>query len=345
MAHSQSPARSAADGKPQLTPSQRFWREVRGYAEALIIAFLVVTFVFNTVGVVGSSMRPTLNGGNGQLIPSLFTGDRVFIPKYDTWLRRMGVLPHYRRGEIVVVREPANAPSAQLRDRRPFFIKRLIAVPGDHVKIVAGQVFVNDYPIDQGFITDSGEITPEPVDFPVVTQENGKLTGFGIGFQPFPAGVLYPILPDHGFPVEIQPPDARYVQLYYGKIIDSLAPIPADAPENEPFVHSFIVPDGMYFVMGDNRSRGGSEDSRYFGPVPIMSVAGRATAVIWPPRRNGEWNWRHLVPPETFEDVPEPEAVYGPRQEAAGPSSISGTTSAAAKHLGAGARQAASPAS
>jgi hypothetical protein len=73
--------------KPKLTFQQRFWREVRGYAEALVIAFLIVTFVFTTVGVVGSSMRPNLNGGSGQLPEALFTGDRVFIPKYDTWLR------------------------------------------------------------------------------------------------------------------------------------------------------------------------------------------------------------------------------------------------------------------
>ena len=117
---------SSGSSKPSF--STRFWTEVRGYAEALAIAFLVVTFVFNTVGVVGSSMRPTLNGGSGgSVLQSLLTGDRVFIPKYDTWLRRAGVLGPFPRGDIVVVREPANAPTAQERDRRPFFIKRVIA--------------------------------------------------------------------------------------------------------------------------------------------------------------------------------------------------------------------------
>ncbi len=83
---------------------QRFWREVRGYAEALAIAFLVVTFAFTTVGVVGSSMRPTLDGGVGSsnILRSLLTGDRVFIPKFDTWLRRAGVLGAYPRGTIAV---------------------------------------------------------------------------------------------------------------------------------------------------------------------------------------------------------------------------------------------------
>jgi signal peptidase I len=51
--------------------------------------------------------------------------------------------------------------------------------------------------------------------------------------------------------------------------------------------------------MGDNRqrARGGSEDSRLFGPVPLMAIAGKATAIIWPPRRDGDWNWRALRPP------------------------------------------------
>jgi signal peptidase I len=58
--------------------------------------------------------------------------------------------------------------------------------------------------------------------------------------------------------------------------------------------------------MGDNRqrARGGSEDSRLFGPVPLMAIAGKATAVIWPPRRDGDWNWRALRPPEAFQAVP-----------------------------------------
>ena len=66
-----------------------------------------------------------------------------------------------------------------------------------------------------------------------------------------------------------------------------------------------LFPDDSYFVMGDNRSPGGSEDSKYFGPIPEITVAGKATAIIWPPRRNGEWNWRLLTPPEAFEEIPE----------------------------------------
>ena len=76
-----------------------------------------------------------------------------------------------------------------------------------------------------------------------------------------------------------------------------------------PFVHEIILPEDTYFVMGDNRGLGGSEDSRYFGPVPALSVAGRATAVIWPRRRNGRVELARLTPPEAFEEVPAPDAA------------------------------------
>ena len=304
--------RSDAGATPAPTFQQRFWREVRGYAEALAIAFLVVTFVFNTVGVVGSSMRPNLNGGVGSsnVLASLATGDRVFIPKYDTWLRRAGLLGPYRRGEVVVVREPANAPTAQERDRRPFFIKRVIARGGDALRIEGGQVVVNGVALDQGFITDTGEITPDPIDFPVVEVEDGEVVGLYVRFATTLGGTAVPQLPYQGRYPPAVPVDDPRVQLYYGEVIDALAPLPEDAPEDGPFLLELIVPEGTYWVMGDNRqaSAGGSEDSRYFGPIDAITIAGRSTAVIWPPRRDGGWNWRALRPPAAFEAIPAPDA-------------------------------------
>lgn len=276
-------------------------KEVRGYAEALAIAYFVVTFLFTTVGVVGASMLPTLDGGPGSraLVQSLLTGDRVFIPKYDTWLRRAGVLGDYQRGEIVVLRPPVNSPSAQLTGKRDFFIKRIVAVPGDSLRIEAGQVIVNGHLVDQAFLEAPGVVDVAPVDFPVITQAGGQLTGMNVPF--ITAGSTQ--VPRHtlagDYPPALEPDDAR-IQLYFGSTLAALAPLPADAPDGVPFVHEIVIPDGHYFVLGDNRSAGGSEDSRLFGPVPALSIAGQASAVIWPPRRDGEWNWRLLDIPDAF---------------------------------------------
>jgi signal peptidase I len=51
------------------------------------------------------------------------------------------------------------------------------------------------------------------------------------------------------------------------------------------FPHTIRVPRGFVFLMGDNR--GNSDDSRYWGPVPVSWVIGRAFATYWPPDRLG----------------------------------------------------------
>lgn len=315
MAKQAKEAKQAKDKKKKekLTFTQAFQREVRGYAEAFVVAFVVITFAFTTVGVVGASMAPNLDGGDGTVsLNTIVTGDRVFIPKYATWLRRMNLMPDYQRGDVLVVREPKNAPTALARAEagcnpirealyqcRVFFIKRLIATAGDRLRIEKGQVYVNGVAIDQGFITDTGEITPASIDFPVIEVSNGQVSKFqGLIPGTYARGIR------GDAPASIA--DNRATQLFYGSTLEALAPLPADAPENEAFIHEIIIPEGEYFVMGDNRSRGGSEDSRYFGSIPKVMIAGKAQTVIWPPRRNGKMNWRNLTPPEAFAAIPEP---------------------------------------
>ena len=62
-------------------------------------------------------------------------------------------------------------------------------------------------------------------------------------------------------------------------------------PLDEPYVTYFggpgypatRIPEGMVFVMGDNRPN--SRDSRYIGPVPIGTIRGHALFIYWPLQR------------------------------------------------------------
>ena len=68
-----------------------------------------------------------------------------------------------------------------------------------------------------------------------------------------------------------------------GEAIDEPYIGPNPRMRNEAAV---LVPEGHVFVMGDNRSRGGSSDSRDFGPISEDRVIGRAFVIVWPP---GDW--------------------------------------------------------
>ena len=58
-----------------------------------------------------------------------------------------------------------------------------------------------------------------------------------------------------------------------------------EIPSSCDFPRPIRVPRGYVFLMGDNRSQ--SDDSRFWGPVPVDWVIGKAFATYWPPSRLG----------------------------------------------------------
>jgi signal peptidase I len=52
------------------------------------------------------------------------------------------------------------------------------------------------------------------------------------------------------------------------------------------FPRAIRVPEHFVFLMGDNR--GSSQDSRFWGPVPVSWVIGQAVVVYWPPAHAGK---------------------------------------------------------
>ncbi len=96
-------------------------------ASAAVYATLIVTFLFQVARVEGLSMAPTLADQ-----------DRLIVNKFAY---RLG---SPRRGDIVMLYYPLNPDKS--------FVKRVIAEEGDTVRIVDGQVFVNDVPMQDDFV-------------------------------------------------------------------------------------------------------------------------------------------------------------------------------------------------
>ncbi|MGE0591953.1 MAG: signal peptidase I [Vicinamibacterales bacterium] len=96
-------------------------------ASAAVYATLIVTFGFQVARVEGQSMAPTLEDQ-----------DRLIVNKLAY---RIG---EPRRGDIVMLYYPVDPDKS--------FVKRVIAEEGDLIRIVDGQVYVNDVPLGDDFV-------------------------------------------------------------------------------------------------------------------------------------------------------------------------------------------------
>ena len=122
---------------------------------ALILGFLVVTFVVQRTVVHGVSMEPTLHNGDQLIIEKL-------SPK----------LGNINFGDIVTIYVPE-----ELQEGQDYIIKRVIGVAGDKITIKDGRVFVNGIMLDETYI--NGDYTYVSNDRLEVTVEEGSVFVLG----------------------------------------------------------------------------------------------------------------------------------------------------------------------
>jgi len=91
------------------------------------IVFFIIFFVYQPVRVEGGSMEPGLEDQEHICINKL-------VYRFES----------IERGDIVVFRYP--------RDTHKSFIKRVIGLPGDRIRISFGHVFVNDYQLPEPYV-------------------------------------------------------------------------------------------------------------------------------------------------------------------------------------------------
>ncbi|MFN2503287.1 MAG: signal peptidase I [Acidimicrobiales bacterium] len=113
-------------------------------AGALVVAFVVKTFLIQAFYIPSGSMLPTLQ-----------EQDRILVNKlsYD--------LHDVKRGDIVVFESPAQA-DGQIKD----LVKRVIGLPGETVEAREGRILINGQPIDEGYLGEgitTGDMEPQKV--------------------------------------------------------------------------------------------------------------------------------------------------------------------------------------
>jgi len=102
---------------------------VRDLAFSVLIAVILIVFIYQPVKVEGTSMMPTLTNQ-----------ERIFINKFTYHLG----LGDIERGDMVVFWFPLD-PSKS-------YIKRVIGIPGDTVYIDAGQVYINGRALNEPYV-------------------------------------------------------------------------------------------------------------------------------------------------------------------------------------------------
>src|SRR5271154_7479369 len=106
------------------------------------ITILILLFGTSTIAqpfvIPTSSMHNTLYTGDHLIVDKLAYAPPGKLSKY--------IMPYedVKRGDIIVFRHPTLITVD--------YVKRVIGVPGDHIKLVAKRVFVNDKPMDEPYV-------------------------------------------------------------------------------------------------------------------------------------------------------------------------------------------------
>ena len=230
---------SVADEKPEAQDDDAkkkagngVWDTFKIVVQALILALLIRTFLFQPFSIPSGSMEDTLLVGDFLFVskyaygysrysipfsPDIFGGGRVFASEP-------------KRGDIIVFKWPG--------DNSTDYIKRLIGLPGDHIQMIDGLLYINGTPVERQLI-DGDPNAPS----------RARVLHYE---ETLPNGVSYEIRDS-----------------YNGSPLDN--------------TQEFVVPEGHYFFMGDNRDN--SADSRdptsRVGYVPFENLIGRAEVIFF----------------------------------------------------------------
>ncbi len=209
------------DNKPRA--DSEGWREqVESVLVTAILALFLISFVVQAFEIPSSSMAKTY-----------LVGDRLLANKVGFAGESgdgFGLLPYrpVERGDVIIFKFPAD--SAHIH-----YVKRVIGLPGDRVKVVDRVVYINGEALDEPYKNLRNRSSGSTF------RDTFPLTGL--------TGNFY-----------------RAHEMF---------------PDVERFVENgeLVIPEGEYFVLGDNRDN--SQDSRYWGFVHRRNIVARPLIKFW----------------------------------------------------------------
>ncbi len=175
---------------------------------------------------------------SGSMMPTLLAGDFILVNKYAYGIR----LPVINK-KIIDNNDPVRGDVLVFRfpdDPSTDYIKRVIGLPGDRIEYVGKMLYINDKPLKY--------------------KQEGIYVGSGSGVSYTGTRISDETIDDisHKILIRTEQPDHVYSCMQDGRL--------------------FVVPEGHYFVMGDNRDY--SNDSRFWCAVPDENLVGKAF-MVW----------------------------------------------------------------
>ncbi len=250
-----------------------FGEFIKTVVYALLLAGIIRSLIFQPFWIPSSSMKPTLLIGDFLFVNKFAYGySYASCPAFgrfnlcssfeDKKGRLLGGMPE--RGDVVVFRHPTLGVD---------YIKRLIGLPGDRLRIENGQIILNGTPVQR---------VPDGM-FSEIYEEQGPERG-----KPYcvnsPVGLGGDCLKEQFS--ETLPNGVEHKTL---NITDAI----------KDNTEEFIVPEDHFFFMGDNRDN--SLDSRWplaargVGYVPLEDIVGRADRIMFSSAGKSLfffWTWR-----------------------------------------------------
>ncbi len=125
------------------------------YLESLLVTVILAlfgtSFVVQAFKIPSPSMEKTLLVGDHLLVNKFIFGGR------GHWYDKLLPYRELQRGDIIVFKFPYQD--------HPHFVKRVIGLPGDHLKVVDQQVYINGEPLEEPYVVHDSTFGNDPLNY------------------------------------------------------------------------------------------------------------------------------------------------------------------------------------